>query len=73
MAAIDGVPIICDQSGMAFPVSSHWENLLDPQLPDRKAWYDRICHTEWTLEEIASGEPLMRIAPYLELRLDHTR
>jgi hypothetical protein len=69
-AAIEGIPIICDQTGLAFPVSSSWKGLSDLQLPDRKSWYDKLCHTEWTLEEIARGEPLMRIVPYLKQRLD---
>jgi hypothetical protein len=69
-AAMNGVPVICDRSGLAFPVSSPCEDLSNIELPDRGQWYDRLCHTEWTIEEIASGEPLMRLVPYLKERLN---
>jgi len=70
-AAINGVPVICDRSGLAFPVSGRWEDLSNIELTDRMSWYDRLCHTEWTTEEITSGEPLMRLIPYLKKRLNH--
>lgn len=60
-AAIKGVPVICDQSSLAYPVSDTWENIENPKLKDRKEWFLRLCHTEWTLEEIASGHPLERL------------
>lgn len=60
-AAISGTPIICDSSSLAFPVSEKWENLETPQLPDREEWFLRLCHTEWTVNEIAQGIPLLRI------------
>ena len=28
-----------------------------PLRPDRTQWLNDIAHTEWTLEEIAGGEP----------------
>jgi hypothetical protein len=60
-AAIKGIPIICDHSSLAFPVSETWENIENPRLKDRKEWFLKLCHTEWTLEEIASGYPLERL------------
>ncbi len=66
-AAINGTPVICDSSSLAFPVSEKWENLENPQLPDRDEWFLKLCHTEWTVEEIAQGIPLQR----LELHLDN--
>lgn len=60
-AAISGVPVICDSSSLAYPISEKWENLENAKLPDREKWFLELCHTEWTVEEIAQGIPLERI------------
>lgn len=60
-AAINGVPIVCDSSSLAFPLSERWENIETPILPNRDDWFLKLCHTEWTVEEIAQGIPLKRI------------
>jgi hypothetical protein len=62
-AAIQGVPILCDSSSLASPVSASWETLDAPQLPDRTEWFLKLCHTEWTVKEIAQGIPLQRLLP----------
>jgi hypothetical protein len=68
-AAIDGAPTICDSSSLAFPVSEKWENLENPQLPDREEWFLKLTHTEWTVEEIAQGIPIKRPEKHLEEKL----
>ena len=68
-AAINGTPIICDSSSLAFPVTEKWENLENPQLPDREEWFLKLCHTEWTVEEIAQGLPLQRLESHLLKKL----
>jgi hypothetical protein len=68
-AAINGTPVICDSSSLAFSVAEKWENLENPQLPDREEWFLRLTHTEWTVEEIAQGLPLKRIESHLEKKL----
>ena len=65
-AAINGVPIICDSSSLAAPISEKWENLENPQLPDRDEWFLKLCHTEWTVEEIAQGIPISRLQKDIE-------
>jgi hypothetical protein len=66
---INGTPTICDSSSLAFPVSEKWENLENPQLPDRKEWFLKLCHTEWTVDEISQGIPLKRLEIHLEKKL----
>lgn len=68
-SAINGTPTICDSSSLAFPVSEKWENLENPQLPNRDEWFLKLCHTEWTVEEIAQGIPLQRLKKHLEEKL----
>lgn len=60
-AAINGTPIICDQSSLAFPVSDHFENIENLILKDRNQWLIELAHTEWTVDEIKKGIPLQRI------------
>jgi hypothetical protein len=70
-SAINGTPTICDISSLAYPVSSTFEQIENVILPDRSKWFIELAHTEWTLEEIASGMPLSRLIDYLKLRLGH--
>lgn len=60
-AAINGTPIICDTSSLAASLSNTWENLDNPILPDRDEWFLKLCHTEWTINEIQQGVPLVRL------------
>jgi hypothetical protein len=68
-AVIHGAPTICDSTSLAFPMSEKWENLENPQLPDREEWFLKLAHTEWTVEEIAQGIPLKRLEHHLEEKL----
>lgn len=69
-AAIAGTPVICDTTSLAYPVSDQVENIEHPTLPDRQQWFDQLCHTEWTVPEIARGEPFVRIKNSIEKRLN---
>jgi len=60
-AAIHGVPIICNNSSLAYPVSDKLENIEKIVLPDREQWLLDLTHTEWTVDEIADGIPFRRI------------
>jgi hypothetical protein len=48
-AVIAGVPVIVDQSSLAFGIT------------DRHQWLAEICHTEYTVEEIEQGTWVKRI------------
>lgn len=60
-APIFGTPIICDQSSLAYPVSIPFDQIESAFLPDRQDWFVKLCHTEWTVEEIAAGIPIRRL------------
>jgi hypothetical protein len=60
-AAINGVPVICDQTALAYPVSFQLKDIETPYLPDRSEWFNQILHTEWLLEEISRGIPQERL------------
>jgi len=65
-AAIACTPIVVDSTSLASPVSDVLANIENPQLPDRADWFARLCHTEWTRDEIAQGIPMQRLLPEIE-------
>ncbi len=65
-AAISGTPVVCDASSLAYPVSSKLDQIENISLPDRDEWFLKLCHTEWFVNEIAQGIPLLRLMPKLE-------
>lgn len=65
-SALQGTPIICDATSLAYPVSGVFENIDTPTLPDRTDWFLKLLHTEWTIEELAQGIPQQRLLPELE-------
>ena len=65
-AAINGVPVICDSSSLAAEISEKLENIENPILPNRDDWFLRLCHTEWTVDEISKGIPVDRLTPHLK-------
>lgn len=60
-AAINGTPIICDNSSLAGKISGNFSEIETIALPDRTDWFLQLCHTEWTVDEIAQGIPLKRL------------
>lgn len=64
-AAISGIPTICDQSCLAYPVSMRFCDLENPQLPSREQWLIKLLHTEWFVDEIREGIPIKRLEKYL--------
>ncbi len=64
-AAIHGTPIICDTSSLAGEISGKFEDIENIKLPDREDWFLRLCHTEWTVSEIAQGIPMQRLMPLI--------
>lgn len=65
-AAIRGTPVICEPSGLAFPVSDTIKNIENIELKDRDDWLIDLSHKEWTVDEIANGIPQERILCYFD-------
>ena len=60
-AAICQTPVIVDRSSLAWPVSISMEHINGVPTKDREQWFIEICHTEYTLEELAQGLWLTRL------------
>lgn len=65
-AVIEGIPVCCDQTSLAYDVSFPIEQIESPTVPDRKDWFLKLCHTEWTIEEIHQGLPFERLKKYFD-------
>ena len=61
-AVIAGVPAFVGFSSLAAPVGNvTMSNIEKPDRPDREEWFNEMAHTEWTVDEIATGLPLARL------------
>ena len=60
-AVINGVPAWTGPDSLTYPVSTHPQNLNNTPLPNREEWFIKLCHTEWTIEEISKGLPWTRL------------
>jgi len=58
-AILAGVPAFVDRSSRAAPVGNIDLTMIEsPSQPDRTAWFERLCHSEWLLPEISAGAGL---------------
>jgi hypothetical protein len=61
-SVIAGVPAFVSADSLAVPVAcTDLKQIENPLRPDRSQWIVEVCHTEWTLAEIADGRPLERL------------
>jgi hypothetical protein len=61
-AIIAGVPAFVGLSSLASSVGNlTMGNIENPIRPDREQWLNQVAHTEWTVDEIATGLPLARL------------
>ena len=60
-AAIQGVPVLCDSTSLASDLTITWDQIETPTMPDRQEWFLKLCHAEWTVDEISQGIPLARL------------
>jgi len=61
-AILNGVPAFVGATSLAAPVgNANIADIENPLRPDRTQWIERLAHTEWTIPEIESGVPLLRL------------
>jgi hypothetical protein len=65
-AAIQGVPVICDTSSLAGELSNNLCDIENLRYFPREDWFLKLCHTEWTVEEIRQGIPIRRLSRFFE-------
>lgn len=63
---MSGVPAFVDRSSLAWPVAAgRLQEIETPRRPDRQRWLEQISHSEWTVDEIITGQPLHRLLPLI--------
>jgi hypothetical protein len=66
-SVIEGVPVFVEKDSLAWPVSiKDLSTIEQPSYPERELWFEKICNTEWTIDEIASGQPLIKVTKNLD-------
>jgi hypothetical protein len=61
-AILAGVPAFVDPTSLAASVGNLNLSTIDnPNRPNRDQWLEQIAHTEWFINEIATGLPLARL------------
>ena len=66
-AVIAGVPVFVSKESLAYPVSNtDYSRIEDLKKPNRSKWFNDLLYTEYFLEEISDGLPLVRLLPKLE-------
>jgi hypothetical protein len=62
LSIVNGIPAYVESESLALPVANtQFSNIETPVRPNRSEWFEKLCHTEWTIEEIEQGIPLNRI------------
>ena len=66
-AIIAGVPAFVGKESLALPVANtDYTRIEDPKRPDRTIWFNNLLYTEYFLDEISDGLPLVKLLPKLE-------
>jgi len=64
IAAIEGIPTFVSQSSLAYEVSNPISKINYPDTPDKMQWLNNLSYTEWFLDEISTGYPILRLTSY---------
>ena len=66
-AVFSGIPVYVSEASLSYDVgNSTFQNIDNPNMPDRKQWANKLAYTEWWTDEIAQGLPWQRIKKRLE-------
>jgi hypothetical protein len=61
-AILSGVPAFVGANSLAAPVANlDLSQIEHPAMPDRESWLEHMAHTEWTIPELETGEPVLRL------------
>ena len=65
-AIMEGIPAFVGPSSLAYDVGNiNLKDISNPKKPDRQQWLNDLAYTEWTVEEISKGIPLLRLTSQL--------
>ena len=66
-AVFSGIPVYVSEASLSYDVGNKtFENINNPNMPDRQKWTNKLSYTEWWTDEIEQGLPWKRIKKRLE-------
>jgi hypothetical protein len=66
ISALRGVPVFVGAASLAAAVGNVDLGLIEnPEMPDREQWANDLAWTEWTIDEIHSGQPQRLILDHI--------
>jgi hypothetical protein len=66
-AVFSGIPVYVSEASLSYDVGNKtFENINNPDMPDRQKWANKLSYTEWWTDEIERGLPWKRIKKRLE-------
>jgi len=65
-AVLEGIPVFVGPSSLAYDVGNKdLSKINNPDMPNRQQWLNDLAYTEWTVQEISEGKPLLRLTSSL--------
>lgn len=65
-AVINGVRVRCADNSLAWDASIKEFKNINKTMPDREEWFQKLLHTEWTVGELKTGIPWVRLRSKLK-------
>ena len=66
-AVFSGIPVYVSEASLSYDVGNKtFENINNPEMPNRQHWANKLAYTEWWTDEIEQGLPWKRIRKQLE-------
>tara|TARA_Y100000748_G_scaffold302861_1_gene306273 strand:+ start:2850 stop:3725 length:876 start_codon:yes stop_codon:yes gene_type:complete len=66
-AAFAGIPVYVSEASLSYDIGNKsFENINNPNMPDRQQWANKLAYTEWWIDEIQQGVPWQRIKKRLQ-------
>jgi len=66
-AVFSGIPVYVSEASLSYDVGNKtFENINNPNMPDRQHWANKLAYTEWWTDEVEQGLPWKRIKKKLE-------
>jgi hypothetical protein len=66
-AAFAGIPVYVSEASLSYDIGNkNFDNINNPNMPDRQQWANKLSYTEWWIDEIQQGIPWQRIKKRLK-------
>ncbi|HNR12416.1 MAG TPA: hypothetical protein PKM59_03775 [Thermodesulfobacteriota bacterium] len=68
-ALLEGVPVFCDPMAIySGAANTDLADIEHPKWRDTEDYFNRLAYTQWTFEELRTGEPIQFLNRFIEVR-----